>query len=155
MKNLNLFIRLLVGFLVLSCSSDDDNEPQVLMEELLINGSPWTFDHYELISIIDSGNSNYTQTDIENYTDDSQNGNIVIFKSDGTGSSSLPNEGTDNWGWEIVNNNQLKLNFGSGESDILENITVTSSQMVIEEQSVSYDESVQYEVLHYGKLIYK
>ena len=59
MKKLNLFIGLLIGLMIFSCSSDNNDEPQLTVEELLVQGSPWTFDHYEMINIIDLGNSNY------------------------------------------------------------------------------------------------
>ena len=155
MKKLNLFIGVLIVFIFFSCSSDDSPEQQLTLKESLIQGSPWTYNHYELINIIDSGNSDFTQTDIENYTNESQNGNVITFNNNGTGSSFLPNEGTDSWQWEIINDNELKLTFDSGNTSIIENISATTTQMVIEIESVSYDEDVQYEILHYGKFIYE
>lgn len=155
MKKLNLFIGLLIVLTIFSCSSDNNDEPKLTMEELLIQGSPWTFDHYEMLNILDAGNSNYNKSDIETDINLAVNGEIIKFNSNGTGSVTLPEDGTDTWEWEIVNGNQLKLTFASGESDIIENIIFKSSKMIIEGQSVSYDDQAKYEVLHNGKYFYK
>ncbi len=153
MKKLNLLLTIIIGLSILSCSSSDDH-PQLSMSELLTQNSPWTFNHYEMINIIDAGNSSFAQSDVENSINQSNSGNIVTFNEDGTGSSFLPNEGTDNWQWEIVNDNQLKLTYDSGDVEIFENISVSSSQLFIEIESVVFDEIAIYEVTHYGKYFY-
>jgi hypothetical protein len=155
MKKLNLVLGILIGLMIFSCSSDSNDEPQLTLEELLIQGSPWTFSHYEMLNIIDAGNSSFDQADIENDINQNNNGEIVTFNNDGTGSDFIPNHGTDLWNWEIINGNQLKITFDGGNSDVIENISTTSSQMIIEIESVSYDEQAQYEVLHNGKYIYE
>jgi len=156
MKKLNLILGILIGFTILSCSSDNDsNDPESTMSELLIQGSPWTFDHYEMVNIIDAGNSNFTQTDIENDVNLRENGITLTFNQNGICLVTIPNYGTDNWNWEIANSNQLKLTFEGAYTNIFENLNVSSNQLIFEGQSVSYDVSVQYEVMHYGKYYYK
>ncbi|NCO64935.1 MAG: hypothetical protein COZ17_13945 [Flavobacteriaceae bacterium CG_4_10_14_3_um_filter_33_47] len=155
MKKQNLLLAIIIGFLSLACSSDNNDEPQLSIKDLLTQGSPWTFNHYEMINIIDAGSSNFTQTDIQNDVNSRENGTVITFNQNGTGSVFIPNEGTDNWDWEIINGNQLKLTFDGINSDILENLNVSSNQLIIETESVSYDEDVQYEVLHNGKYYYE
>jgi len=156
MKKLNLLLIIFIVLSILACSSDDNNDTQFSKEELLIQNSPWTFNHYEMINIVDAGNSDFTQTDIETDINQVVSGNVLTFNSNGTGSSFTPGEGTDTWQWEIINNNQLKILFdGTTESSTFENLNVSSSQLVIESESVSYDAVVGFEVLHYGKFFYE
>ncbi len=154
MRKLKLFAGLLICILLLNaCSSDDDNN-QHTIDELLTANSPWTFNYYEMINIIDAGNSSFTQEDIENETNISNSDVTVTFNEDGSGSSFTPGEGTDSWDWEIINNNQLKIIFDGGETSIFENFNVTSSQLTIETESVSFDPVAIFEVSHYGKFYY-
>jgi hypothetical protein len=157
MKKLNLFFTILFITLIFSCSSDDNNATELSITELLVQNSPWTFNHYKLINIIDSGNSDFTQADIENDINQNVGGNVLTFDEDGSGSSFLPEEGTDTWQWEIINSNQLKITYdgGNGESDTFENISVSTSQFTVESESVSFDEVALFEVLHYGKFFYE
>jgi len=137
-----------------SCSSDDDTV--LSKEEILVQNSPWTFNHYEMINIIDAGNSDFTQTDIESDINQVVSGTILIFNSDRTGSTFTPGEGTDTWDWEILNDADLKISYdGTTDSDTFENLSITSSQLIIEAESVSFDEVALFEVLHYGKYFYE
>jgi hypothetical protein len=159
MKKLNLLLGIIIGLTILSCSSDDNNDNEELsMSELLTQNSPWTFDHYEMLSILDSGNSDLTQTEIENETDIAYAGQVLTFNSDGTGNATFPSDQEDDneiWQWQIINENQLQLTFDGGQTSILENITVSNSQLTIQIESVTYDEDVTYEVLHLGNFFYE
>ncbi len=157
MKKLNLLLSILIGLTILSCTSDDDNDsPQTSMSELLTQNSPWTFNHFEMINIIDSGNSNFTQQDIETNINQEVNGQTVGFNSDGTGYTTIQGNVESNWEWEIVNGNQLKIIFdlANNETEVYENFSVSSTELVLDYQAVSYDENAMYEVLHYGKYFY-
>lgn len=157
MKKLNLLIGILVGLTILSCSSDDNNDNlQLSMSELLTKNSPWTFDRYEMLNIIDAGNSDFTKSEIENEINLLYNEQILNFNADGTGSAVFPNDEADIiWQWKIVNENQLQLSYEAGDSNIIENISVSNSQLIIKIESVTYDEDVVYEVLHLGNYIYE
>mgnify|MGYP000921808165 CR=1 FL=1 len=156
MKKLNLLIGILIGLTILSCSSNDDNS-QLSTEDLLIQGSPWTFDHYEVTSILDIGNSSYTEIEIESDTNQALEGGIITFNNDGTGSDFFPNNNGPEftWNWEIINNNQLKTVSANGLSNTI-NISVTSSQLITEsEEGYTYDEQADYDILHSGKVFYQ
>ncbi len=155
MKKLNLLFGILVGLTILSCSSNDDDNSQLAITELLIQNSPWTFSHYEMIDIINSGNSNFTQTEIENDINSRENEIILMFNQDGTGSKSKPNEYTNNWNWEVVNGNQLKVYHVTLLITTEEIISVSANQLVTEHETGSYDESVQNHVIHNGKYYYE
>lgn len=156
MKKLNLFIGLLIGFMILSCSSDDSNndDPQSTTADLLIQGSPWTFDHYEMISIIDGGNSTMTQQEIETQTNQELSGSQINFSPNGTGFSSINGVIESDWEWEIINQDQLKITFASNQFEILDNLTISSNELTVEFVGATYDLDVDYEVLHNGKYFY-
>ena len=156
MRKLNLLLAIIIGLSILSCSSDD-NDSQLSTEELLIQGSPWTFDHYEVTSILDIGNSSYTEIEIENDTNQALEGGIITFNNDGTGADFFPNNNGLEfiWSWEIINGNQLKIVLTNGSSEII-NIIVTSSELITEsEEGYTYDEQADYDILHIGKVFYK
>ncbi len=158
MKKLNLLLGILIGLTILSCSSDNNDNPQFTTEEELVQGSPWTFDHYEMLDILDAGNSNLTQTEIENETNISYAGQVLTFYNDGTGSATFPSDEEDDnatWQWDIVNENQLQLTFDDESTFIFENIAVSNSQLILQIETVTYDDDVTYEVLHVGNFIYE
>lgn len=150
MKKYIYFIAILF---IVACSSDDDNS-QLSVTDLLTQNSPWTFNHYEMATIIDAGGSDFTQQDIENDIDQANNGAFVTFNNDGIGSNFSPEEGIDTWEWEIVNTNDIMITFESGNTETLENFSVTSSKFSFEGEFITFDPVVDFEVLHYGKFIY-
>jgi hypothetical protein len=152
MKKLNLLLILFIGVIIFSCSSDDNE--QLTVKELLIQGSPWIFSKYEMIKIIDAGNSNFTKSELENDVNIQLKGSVLIFNQNGTYSVSYPNEGIETWNWKIINDNELKLIFDSGNSKIYKIFNVTTNQLIIEIPNVLYDQDVRYEVSHYGKAFY-
>ncbi len=151
MKNLTIFY-LLISLVLTSCSSDNSNDNQQSITDLIVQNSPWTFNHYQLLDIVDAGNSTMTQQEIENDVDTSLIDYTLTFNQDGSGNTYLPNEGTETWQWEILTNNQLKITYdnSNGENDIYNNLNVTSSELTIEYQSVTFDSNATYEVLHNG-----
>ncbi len=150
MKKLTLTLTLLIGILIISCSSNDSN-PELSIEELVVQNSPWTFDHYELIEIIYDGNLSLTTEIVENNRNLQTMGQTLTFNSDGTGASYSPyfNE-TSNWNWEIVNTNQLKLTFDPSDIFTIENFNVTSNQL-----SFTGEDEILVEALVNGKYIYQ
>ena len=156
MKKLNLLIGILIGLTILSCSSND-NDSQLSTEELLIQGSPWAFNHYEVTNILDIGNSSYTELEIENDTNQALEGGILTFNNDGAVSDFFPNNNGPEftWDWEIINGSQLKIASANGSSETI-NIVVTSSQLITEsEEGYTYDEQADYDILHSGKVFYQ
>ncbi len=109
-----------------------------------------------MTNIIDLGNSNLTQQDIETNINQEVAGQTVSFNENGTGFASIQGTVESNWEWEIVNGNQLKIIFDVtyNEFEIYENFSVTSTELVLDYEAVTYDENAMYEVLHYGKYYY-
>jgi hypothetical protein len=135
----------------LSCNSDDNTELSTI--ELITQNSPWSFDHYEMLNIVNSGSSNITQQEIETDINSSLLNLTLTFNTDGSGFASFPNEPNENWQWEIMPNNQLKLTYDISNQDyeLFYNLNVTESHMIMEMESVTYDSDANYEVSHYGK----
>ena len=156
MKKLNLLLGILIVLSNLSCTNDNDTNQLQTSSELLVQNSPWTFNHFEMTNIIDLGNSNLTQQDIETNINQEVAGQTVSFNENGTGFASIQGTVESNWEWEIVNGNQLKIIFDVtyNEFEIYENFSVTSTELVLDYEAVTYDENAMYEVLHYGKYYY-
>lgn len=104
MKKIILFF---LVTLFISCNSDDNSEPSTI--NLLTENSPWIFDHYQMLNIVDAGSSVITQQEIENDINSSLNGLSLTFNQDGSGFTSSVGEPNENWDWEIMSNNQLKI----------------------------------------------
>ncbi len=152
-NNLNskLMKKIILFFLVtlfISCNSDDNSEPSTI--NLLTENSPWIFDHYQMLNIVDAGSSVITQQEIENDINSSLNGLSLTFNQDGSGFTSSVGEPNENWDWEIMSNNQLKIIYVGGEFEIFNNLNVTSTLLKMELESVTYDSNANYEVSHYG-----
>jgi len=155
MKKLSLLITLIFGMLILSCSSDENDNPSNLSKpELLIKNSPWTFNQYELLNVIDAGTSTMTQQEIENDYNMKYSGFMYTFNENGVGYVSSQ-WGTFNWQWEIINSNQLRINWEMGDVDILDNLNVTESQFDYEAVSITFDDSANSQIKHFGKTIFK
>lgn len=131
MRKLKSIIIVLIGLLALtSCSNNNDIE--LSNEELLVQNSLWSYDRYELISIIDQGNGDFTEEDWINFVDSEYSGSFMVFNEDGTGSSTLEQENeTNHWEWEITNENKLKLIFSSDEVYTY-NFSISSEELAIE-----------------------
>ena len=145
MKKTILF---LLFTLFISCNSDDSSESSTI--NLLTENSPWTFDHYQMLNIVDAGSSVITQQEIEDDINSSLHGLSLTFNPDGSGFTSSVGEPNENWEWEIISNNQLKIIYDGGEFEIFNNLNVTSTLLKMELESVTYDSDVNYEVSHYG-----
>ena len=78
------------------------------------------------------------------------NGLSLTFNPDGSGFTSSVGEPNENWEWEIISNNQLKIIYDGGEFEIFNNLNVTSTILKMELESVTYDSDANYEVSHYG-----
>ncbi|UKM65052.1 hypothetical protein GSB9_01614 [Flavobacteriaceae bacterium GSB9] len=155
MKKLKVFIGFLIGFVIFSCSSEsNDQSQQLAKEELLVQGSPWTFEHYKMINLIDAGNSTMTQQEIETKTNLDVSGNQISFSQNGTGFTSINGNTESIWEWEIIKQNQLKIIFCEDEFEIYDNLTVSSNELMIVYEAATYDPDAEYEVLHNGKYFY-
>ena len=148
LKLMKKTILFLLFTLFISCNSDDSSESSTI--NLLTENSPWTFDHYQMLNIVDAGSSVITQQEIEDDINSSLNGLSLTFNPDGSGFTSSVGEPNENWEWEIISNNQLKIIYDGGEFEIFNNLNVTSTLLKMELESVTYDSDVNYEVSHYG-----
>ena len=156
MKKLNLIYGLLIGLMIFTSCSKDENT-QLTKEELLVQNSPWTFDYYELINIVNQGNSTLTQQELETDMNQEIFGATISFSQNGTGSNSIQGGNISSWEWEITEFNELKLTFNGDITDnyILNNIKVTENEFIYEEQVLTDDSSAGLSVIHYGEFHFK
>ena len=155
MKKLNVLTGLLFGIMLLSCSSNDSSS-EISNEELLTTNSPWTFSHYELVTIIDSGNSNLSQTELENHINERDNGIVLVFNQDGSGSLTKQDEYSYDYSWEIINNDKIVLTYDTFFGEVLI-VNISSNQLIttVENYTSTYDENVDFWVLHNGNYFYE
>ncbi len=152
MKKVNLLLIIFIGLLISSCSSGDDNT-ELSTEKILVQNSPWTFDHYEIIGVVDVINIDFTMKGLESEVNQKVSGNVFNFNLDGTGSRFFPEEETSFFQWEILKNNQLKITFNGGSiRTVFKELKVSSSQLTFEAESVSFG---VFKALHTGKYFYK
>jgi len=141
-----------------SCSSDDNNTDAVVevqLEEAMVQNSPWTFDHYELINIVNTGTSTMTAAQIQSDMNLELNGFTLVFNEDGTGVTVIEGEESENWTWVIENENDLRIQFTGENVDLYSNLSFVNSQLKMESESVTFDSTANFEVLHYGSLVFE
>lgn len=144
--------------LFISCSSDDSSTDviaEVQLEEAMVQNSPWTFSHYEVINIVDAGNSTMTQTQIESNMNLQLGGFTLVFNQDGTGETVVEGEEGESWTWSIENDDDLKILYADNFSDVYSNLIILNGQLKMEAESVTFDSSANFEVIHYGSLIFE
>ncbi|UAB82328.1 hypothetical protein INR76_06090 [Marixanthomonas sp. SCSIO 43207] len=151
MKNFKYILFALV-IIILSCESDDDN---LSTEELLIQGSPWIFDRYELSYIINDSGLNLSQSEIESITNAKNAGARISFKSDFTGWGQSPTGTYSSFEWLITNNGKLDFNPGGASSEFV-TFGITGDELFFEgEDQIPDPNQPLIKLFHYGKFFYK
>ena len=154
MRKLILLLVLSPFLISFSCDEENAEMTELSLSDLLVQGSPWTFDRYEMTTILDDMGSDITQQEIEDDIDQSSAGIIFTFNADGTGSEQGPSSPIS-WTWEIVNGEDLLITFSEGENQLFEEFGVNASEMYLAIEAVTFDEDLVVEVLHYGRLYFK
>lgn len=157
MKKLNsVFILFFTTLFFVSCSSGDNNvEAEAQLEQVLVQKTSWIFNHYEMINIINAGNSNLTQIQIESDMNAQLSGFTLIFNEDRTGETRIEGEESENWTWSIENGSDLKILYAGNFSDVYSNLSIVNGQLKMEAESVTYDSVANFEVRHYGSLFFE
>lgn len=127
MKTIKFLMLITTFCLINACSKDSDSKTEISTEELLIENSPWVFNHYELSEILEGD-----ITDIELLENDTKTGynNLEFnFYKNGKATLQYPNSALSPFDWVISNNNLL----GTPDPDfdgpfLLKNISVSKSE---------------------------
>lgn len=159
MKKLNSVFSLVFAIMLFtSCSSDDNNTDavgEVQLEEAMVQNGPWTFHHYEMINLVNAGNSTMTQVQIEGDMNLQQEGLTLVFNANGTGETVFEDEEGESWTWSIENGNDLKILYDDTVSDTYSNLSIINGKLKMEAESVTYDSTANLEVFHYGRLVFE
>ncbi|MDR6968877.1 hypothetical protein J2X31_002903 [Flavobacterium arsenatis] len=159
MRKIRLVASLLFGLVLFnSCSNDDDTADvvaEVQLEDVMVQNSPWTFSHYELINVVNAGTSAMTPAEIESDMNLQLAGFTLIFNQDGTGETAIEGEESESWTWVIENEDNLRIVYAGNFSDEYFNLSLLNSQLKMEAESVTHDSAANLEVLHYGSLVFE
>ena len=121
------------ALLLFSCSSNSDENSETLSnQELIVNGSPWTFSKYEITEIVDDKGYDLTQTEIDSVTNLENtrfSGQIVTYNPDGTG---MTNTGAK-FTW-IIDNDSIII-----PEDNTYIFSVTESELILGPSNDSFE----------------
>ena len=153
------FLIIALLFTLTSCKSDDDSSEMnanLTNEELLIQGSPWTFDRYVLIQIVRDDGLNLTESEIVSMTEMDHVGEQVTYRSNFTGIARLSNGQTNSFNWIITPQGKLELTFQGGPG-IEYPFDVTGTELLIEAEAIIPDpiDPLNSSLVHYGRYYYK
>ena len=146
-----------MAMLFWSCN-EDENTGVLSSSTLLVQESPWVFKTYELINILDIGNSILTEQQIANEITNELWGATLTFYENGSGFSDFPGEDDSEFTWQIINGNELQLDFTVDEFEdieVYENLTVNSNELRISTNGSTYDTAIDFSVLHFGTLVFE
>lgn len=153
MKKTYSIIVLLITFGLTACSKENTNE-ETTKEQLLIDNSPWVFDHYELKEI--NQGENLGKEFLENNTNKVFINFKLNFYQEGLGSAVSPNNDIASMTWQL-SNNTLIITDTSDISDrsYLKNVTVTKSQLTYEHNTETLNENFETIAAHSGVFYFK
>ena len=149
MKKISLeVISVFLLVVLIACQSDDENIKSST-ERILVENSPWSFNRYELINIIDPGDGNFTKEDVENFYNTYNDGSQVNYYENGSGLITLKNGETNEWLWRITNNNEMEITIDINNVNIFKfNVSIT--ELILESRNEGYGHG-----LINGKFIYE
>lgn len=140
--------------MVLSCTNEDSEEiieePLSLLESMIDN-SPWTYDRFEVVSIVQANGYDLQQSQIDDFENESNqefNGFTISFNDDGTG---IDTDGEFNWEWVNEKNGEMRI---WNDTYI---ISLNNSELVLGLQSFAFvpDGECCLEILYNGNIILK
>ena len=140
MKIRALSILILGLITLLSCSNDTDDIEQDSRVRILVENSPWAFQDYKLISVIERNNSKLTEEELENFIEKSITGATLSFNADGTGQSkSGTSDVTNTWTWTL-NKNEIQSIWDNPEGTMTTwtNVEISSTQFKFEEDALNF-----------------
>jgi len=112
MKIPHIFIIVLI-LLLGSCSESEDLNEEVKIEtnsDILTSKSPWQFERFTLIRIMEKENDTITEENVMKIVNDSYKGLALNFKKDGTGFTVFPGDDDHNWTWSFNRQDEICFN---------------------------------------------
>lgn len=153
MKKTHTIAILLITLCLTACSKENSNEEST-SEQLLIDNSPWVFDHYELKEII-MGN-NLGKEFLENDVNSTYFGLEFNFYKKGIGTLQYPDKPIVPITWVLSNNTLIATpDPDFDDPAYLKNITVTESQLTFELPYTTFNEDFTEETVHSGIYYFK
>jgi len=151
MKTCVLSILLLSLIALFSCSEDSDDIEQDNRMQLLIENSPWAFQDYSLISIIERNNSALTEEELEKFIEKTITGSTLSFQADGTGfSKSGTSDVTNNWSWTLNKNEVQSIWDTNGRITTWRNVEISSTRLRFESESLNFIDEEGNNIQWYG-----
>ena len=164
-----LFVLWCFGLLLstVSCSSDDKSDDSIDDEEMMdstptqgdivVEGSPWVYDYYELIEVIDRGDSQLTDADLISDIDMEFSDVEIFFFASGGGSETGFDGPPSTFNWRLGSNGEIEFTdqFGNlieppGEFEVVDDNSIS-----FEFELITPDQEIDFEVVHRGKAFLK
>ncbi len=151
MKNI-FFIAIILSASIFSCAKDDNDIEQDIRKNILVENSPWVYQSYKLISVIERNNSTLTEEELESFIDKTTKGSTLTFNSDGTGlSKSGTGDKTNTWTWTL-NKNEIQSIWDNPKGTIttFKNVEISSTQFKFEEDALNFVDEEGNNISWYG-----
>ena len=159
-----IFVLLLA---VASCSSSDDSDEPMDDEEMtestptagdiVVGGSPWIYDFYELIEVVDRGDSELTDEDLIADIDMEFSDVEIFFFASGGGSETGFDGPASTFNWRLGSNGEIEFTdqFGNPIEPPGEFEVVDDNSISFEFELMTLDQDIDFEVIHRGKAFLK
>ena len=156
----------LLSISIISCSSSSDDDPEdILMPDtvdelteadVVVAGSPWIFDRYELLEVRDRGTSVLTDDDLVMEMESLYADVEIVFRESGTGTETGFDNAPSTFNWILAANGKVMF------VDQLGNPLQGPGIFKVEEENISFefestvfDEEVNGDIIIYGKVYLK
>ena len=143
---------LILGIITLfSCSNDNDDEQDSRIN-ILVENSPWAYQDYKLIAVIERNNSTLTEEELENFIDETTTGSTIMFNADGTAmAKSGTSDITNTWTYTLNKNEILSIwDDPKGTIATFKNVEISSTQLRFEEDALNFIDDEGNNIKWYG-----
>ena len=147
----------------ISCSSDNESDDPMIDEEMMestptegdivVQGSPWIYDFYELLEVIDRGQSQLTDAELIADVDMEFSDVEIVFFASGAGSETGFDGPPSTFNWRLGSGGEIEFTdqFGNlieppGEFEV-----VNDDSISFEFELITLDQEIDFEVVHRGK----
>ena len=146
-----------------SCSTDssDDQMEDETMEnaptegDIVVGGSPWIYDTYDLIEVTDRGNSELTDQDLIDATNMLFDGAEVNFFPTGLGTETGLDMAPSSFFWELDARGMVVFTDGLGNSiEPPGEFEVLDNSISFELELTTLDSEIDFPVAHRGKAVF-
>ena len=158
-----------IGLLLtgVSCSSDDGSDDPIDDEEMMestptkgdivVEGSPWIYDFYELIEVVDRGDSQLTDEDLIADIDMEFSDVEIFFFASGGGSETGFDGPPSTFNWRLGSDGEIEFTdqFGNPIDPPGEFEVVDDNSISFEFELITVDQDIDFEVVHRGKAFLK